>query len=64
MLKKSFLLCAACGTLLNMSSCANSAKAAAETTASDTDSLPVVYYIEDITPDNIVKIYKALGRKA
>lgn len=38
MLKKSFFLCAACGTMLNMSSCANSAKAAAET-ATPADSL-------------------------
>lgn len=63
-LKKSFLLCAACGTLLSMSSCANSAKASADTTTSEADSLPVVYYIKDITPENIVKIYEALGRKA
>ena len=63
-LKKSFLLCAACGTLLSMSSCANSVKASADTTTSEADSLPVVYYIKDITPENIVKIYEALGRKA
>lgn len=63
MLKKSFLLCAACGTLLSMSSCANSAKAAADTTPAS-DSLPVVYFIKDITPENLVKIYEALGRKA
>lgn len=49
--------------MLNMSSCANSAKAAAET-ATPADSLPVVYYIKDITPENIIRIYEALGKKA
>ncbi|TFU95133.1 DUF362 domain-containing protein [Barnesiella sp. WM24] len=63
MLKKSFLLCAACSTLLNMSGCAGSAKASTETD-NMSDSLPVVYYIKDITPENIIKIYEALGRKA
>lgn len=63
MLKKSFLLCAACSTLLNMSGCAGSAKASIETD-NMSDSLPVVYYIKDITPENIIKIYEALGRKA
>lgn len=63
MLKKSFLLCAACGTLLNMSGCAGSAKASTETD-NMSDSLPVVYYIKDITSENIIKIYEALGRKA
>lgn len=33
----------------------------AETAANDT---AVVYYIKDITPENMVKIYEALGRKA
>lgn len=28
------------------------------------DSVPVVYYIKDISAENIVKIYEALGRKA
>ena len=63
MLKKSVILCAACGTLLNMSSCANNASAAAETVPAN-DSLPVVYFIKDINSENLVKIYEALGRKA
>lgn len=29
-----------------------------------TDTIPTVYYIKDITPENLVKIYNALGRKA
>lgn len=27
------------------------------------DSIPTVYYIKNITPENIVKVYEALGRK-
>lgn len=35
------------------------------TTQSDSDeSLPVVYHIKSITPENLVKIYHALGREA
>lgn len=30
----------------------------------DSDSVSTVYFIKDITPENIVKIYDALGRKA
>lgn len=63
MLKKSFIICAAAGTLLSSSACAGKAKAATET-EHVTDSLPVVYYIKDINPQNIVRIYEALGRKA
>lgn len=40
------------------------AAAADSTTVAATDSVPTVYYIKDITPDNLVKIYNALGRKA
>lgn len=57
-----FMLCGAC-------SCAgNGAKAAAETADSaslaDTDSVATVYYIKDINPENLVKIYQALGNPA
>lgn len=37
---------------------------ASAATAEVADSLPAVYYIKDITPANLVKIYEALGRKA
>ncbi len=47
----------ACGN----SSASQSAQGAA---APATDSLPTVYYVKDITPENIIKIYKALGRPA
>lgn len=47
-------------------SCASKTRAAAENTdaaAAQTDT-SVVYFIKDITPENMVKIYKALGREA
>lgn len=49
----------ACG-----SKAANAEKSDADSTVAEVDSVPVVYYIKDITPENIVKIYNALGRKA
>lgn len=43
----------------------DASKEAADSTAvAAADSLPTVYYIKDITPENIVKIYNALGRPA
>lgn len=33
-------------------------------TEPDNDSIPTVYHIADITPENLIKIYEALGRKA
>lgn len=47
------LMLAACGS-----------KANAESTVEETDSLPVVYHIKDISPASLTKIYEALGRKA
>lgn len=37
---------------------------AAEKQQVDNASVPTVYYIKNITPQNIVKVYEALGRKA
>ena len=53
------------GASLLMSSCGTKTEAApaAETTATDS-AVSTVYYIRDITPENLVKIYNALGRKA
>lgn len=42
----------------------NSANTKGNTETQETDSIPTVYYIKDITPQNIVKVYEALGRKA
>ena len=49
--------------LLISTSCTGKASQAADTVA-EADSIPTVYYIKDITPENIIKVYEALGRKA
>lgn len=52
------------GVLMSAAACSK-ASAETETTAQAAgEELPVVYYIKDITPENLVKIYKALGREA
>lgn len=55
-------------SLTSLCSCgganAASAKQDADTAAVASDEVPTVYYIKDITPENIVKVYEALGRKA
>ena len=52
-------------TLSVMSCTGKSAKDAGTADAGQTsDSLPTVYYIKDINPDNLIKVYKALGREA
>lgn len=48
---------------IGLMSCSSSgAKTASETPA--TDSVSVVYHIKDITPENLIKVYEALGREA
>ena len=42
----------------------NHAKASGDASGEQADSLPTVYYIKDITPQSIIKVYEALGRKA
>ena len=49
--------------LLGMA-CNSNAAAGVETVQAKSDSIPTVYYIKDITPQNIIKVYEALGRKA
>lgn len=65
-MKKKFLSLALCAMMMGgaMVSCGGSKANAAEETAETEDSIPTVYYIKDITPENLVKIYEALGRKA
>lgn len=46
-----------------LGACHSSAKSVAEETET-TDSISTVYYIKDITPENLIKVYNALGRKA
>ncbi|MDE6010818.1 MAG: DUF362 domain-containing protein [Muribaculaceae bacterium] len=60
---KSIIPAALFGALLIGGAC-NSASAKSEKEQVETDSIPTVYYIKDITPENIVKVYDALGRKA
>ena len=57
----------ALGVLLALSTISCGGNAKAENTGSDTivtDSVATVYFIKDITPENLVKVYEALGRKA
>lgn len=62
-MKKQIFAIMAAGLLL--SSCGAKTEAAqAADTAADTTEVSTVYYIRDITPENLVKIYKALGRTA
>ena len=49
--------------LLGMA-CNSNAAAGVETVQTKSDPIPTVYYIKDITPQNIIKVYEALGRKA
>lgn len=51
--------------LLSLSSCGGAKSTAQTSTDESTDSaVSKVYFIKDITPENLVKIYEALGRKA
>ncbi|MDE6301881.1 MAG: DUF362 domain-containing protein [Muribaculaceae bacterium] len=60
---KNFLLTLVAGAMLTTAAC-TSGKAEAPAEEAVADSVPVVYYIKDITPENLVKVYEALGRKA
>lgn len=61
----SLLAVAAAGALTSVSAQCPHCAAKAQATESQTEkSKPVVYYVKDITPENMVKIYKALGREA
>lgn len=51
------------GAMLMAMSCTGKT-ATAQTSTDAADSIPTVYYIKDITPENLVKVYEALGRKA
>lgn len=65
-MKKTFLSIIASALALSAASCSGP-KANAESSTAECDStasLPTVYYIKDITPENLVRIYEALGLKA
>lgn len=55
---------AAAAALLALSSCGKKAEAENADVAADTVKVSTVYHINEITPENLVKIYKALGREA
>lgn len=51
--------------LAALTACGGKNQAAAEATAEEqADSVSVVYHIADITPENLIKVYETLGRKA
>lgn len=50
--------------LATYASCSKAQANDAAEASAETDSVATVYFIKDITPENIVKIYNALGREA
>ncbi len=63
-MKKQIFAIMAAGLLLSSCGAKTEAAQAADMADVDTTAVSTVYYIKDITPENLVKIYKALGRKA
>ncbi len=66
-MKKTIFLSTVAAAAVACSACTG-AKAQPEASAdggnASRDSIPAVYFIKEITPENLVKIYNALGRKA
>lgn len=66
-MKKLLLFALSAGVMLAASGCGSKSATASETvedsTSVESDSA-IVYFIKDITPENVQKIYEALGRKA
>ncbi len=62
-MKKFITVIAAAALLCSCGAKSEGSKEASEETA-DTAAVSTVYFIRDITPENLVKIYEALGRKA
>ena len=60
-MNKIFTVLMASVLMLTGAGCANAQKQASKKEGS---SLPKVYFIKDITSENLIKIYEALGRKA
>ena len=66
-MKKKFFMFALSAVLMvgaSVSCNGSKANAAEEDAVEAADSIPTVYYIKDITPESLVKVYEALGRKA
>lgn len=49
---------------MTLSLAGTSCAQAQKQTADDAPELPKVYFVKEITPENLVKVYEALGRKA
>ena len=62
-MKKAIFAIAAAAMLCSCGARSTAENAGAEQ-AADTTEVSTVYFIRDITPENLVKIYEALGRKA
>lgn len=54
----------AAAALIISTACNSNATKTDASADTQVDSIPTVYYIKDITPQNIIKVYEALGRKA
>lgn len=52
------------GIAATLMACGSKATAAPEAVSAANESAPNVYYVKDITPENLIKVYEALGRKA
>ncbi|MDE6298291.1 MAG: DUF362 domain-containing protein [Muribaculaceae bacterium] len=61
---KSIFAAGALATVLAATACSSKAAQTDNVAETAADSVPTVYYIKDITPQNIIKVYEALGRKA
>lgn len=58
---KKFLFFTAAATAMLMTGCSKSQAAQSEASEAETDSLSVVYFTEEITPESLVKVFEALG---
>lgn len=63
-MKYLFTFILSCSLLTAMSCMGKSSSDVNGVVNSPSDSIPVVYYIKDITPENLVKVYQALDRRA
>lgn len=57
-------LIALSAALLGCIACSSAQKPQFQLTTPEEAAVPTVYYIKDITPENLVKMYEALGREA
>lgn len=60
---KSFVIAIAAAAL-TLSACGKKAEAENADVQADSTAVSTVYFIKDITPENLVRIYEALGREA